>query len=323
MLYYRHILCSYLGGDTMRLDQLHYFEVLVQERSFRKAAEQLHITQPSLTASIKALEKELDTQLLLRNTHGISLTEEGKKVLLFAKEVLGSYQMLWSSIHPEHSTLTGTMTVTAPKFFCELALEQFLGHFRTKYPQTKVRLFQEEYHTTLNQGLVAGGSISITSRMSAEQDDFCTDGMLVLDEEFFDTQYEYIPLFTDTVGICIAKSSSLSEVTNLYPCDIDHNQHPATVFPVRLTVIADEVLLASNNPLLHVDAILRDDAYCLLPYFVYRHYFSQERAIVFRPFDNNITITWYLLHQKDTSLTVLEETFIDELQHFLTHMKFK
>ena len=307
----------------MRLDQLHYFEVLVQEHSFRKAAEQLHITQPSLTTSIKALEKELDTQLLLRNTHGISLTEDGKKVLLFAKEVLGSYQMLWSSIHPEQSTLTGMITIIAPKFFCELALEHFLVHFRTKYPQVKVRLLQEDYHATPNHGLVSGGSISIASRMSAEQDDFCTDGMLVLDEDFFDAQYEYIPLFTDTVGICIAKFSSLAEVTNLYPCDIDHSKHPATTFPIGGAALADEVLLASNNPLLHIDAMLRDDAYCLLPYFVYRHCFSQERAIVFRPFDNNITITWYLLHQKDTSLNALVQTFIDELQHYLTHMKFK
>ena len=42
--------------------------------------EQLHISQPSLTASIKAMEKELDTPLLIRDTRNFVLTEEGKQV---------------------------------------------------------------------------------------------------------------------------------------------------------------------------------------------------------------------------------------------------
>ena len=64
----------------LRLEQLFYFEVLAQENSFNKAAAKLHIAQPSLTANIKSLENELNKTLLIRNTRGFSLTEDGKHI---------------------------------------------------------------------------------------------------------------------------------------------------------------------------------------------------------------------------------------------------
>ena len=61
----------------MDLKQLNYFVTIVDHRSFSKAAEKLHISQPSLSNAVKSLESELGFQILDRNTRNIELTEAG------------------------------------------------------------------------------------------------------------------------------------------------------------------------------------------------------------------------------------------------------
>lgn len=61
----------------MDLKQLTYFVAIVDHKSFSKAAQSLHISQPSLSNAVKSLERELDLQILDRNTRNIELTEAG------------------------------------------------------------------------------------------------------------------------------------------------------------------------------------------------------------------------------------------------------
>lgn len=61
----------------MDLKQLNYFVTIVEHKSFSKAAQKLHISQPSLSNAVKSLENELGFQILDRNTRNIELTEAG------------------------------------------------------------------------------------------------------------------------------------------------------------------------------------------------------------------------------------------------------
>ena len=61
----------------MELRLLRYFLTVAKEQSFTKAAEQLHITQPTLSRQLAAFEKELGIDLFLRNGKKISLTDGG------------------------------------------------------------------------------------------------------------------------------------------------------------------------------------------------------------------------------------------------------
>ena len=61
----------------MELRLLRYFLTVAKEQSFTKAAEQLHITQPTLSRQMAAFEEELGITLFVRNGKKISLTEEG------------------------------------------------------------------------------------------------------------------------------------------------------------------------------------------------------------------------------------------------------
>lgn len=61
----------------MDLRVLRYFLTVAKEQSFTKAAKQLHITQPTLSRQLAALEAELGVTLFDRGGHGITLTNEG------------------------------------------------------------------------------------------------------------------------------------------------------------------------------------------------------------------------------------------------------
>ena len=72
----------------MKLTQLQYFMCISECGSFTKAAEQLHITQPSLSKAIAELEVEAGTILLLRTKSGVQLTQEGQIVLEQVRNIL-------------------------------------------------------------------------------------------------------------------------------------------------------------------------------------------------------------------------------------------
>lgn len=69
------------GGNPMEIRVLQYFLAIVREQSIIRAAESLHLSQPTLSTQIKNMEEELGKQLLIRGTKGsrkVTLTEEGR-----------------------------------------------------------------------------------------------------------------------------------------------------------------------------------------------------------------------------------------------------
>src|SRR5260370_16709073 len=72
----------------MELRHLRYFIAVAEALSFTKAAENLHLAQPSLTRQIKDLEAEIEVRLIDRSGKRISLTQEGESFLLDARRLL-------------------------------------------------------------------------------------------------------------------------------------------------------------------------------------------------------------------------------------------
>lgn len=78
----------------MKREQLQQFLEIVDAGSINKAAEKLYITQPSLSRSMKSLEKKMGKQLLERTAHGIKLTSTGKIFYNYARGILSQFNML-------------------------------------------------------------------------------------------------------------------------------------------------------------------------------------------------------------------------------------
>ena len=76
----------------MELRQLAYFEAVVRHGGFSRAAEQLHVAQPAVSAQIRRLELELGTALLERTTRRVRLTPAGELVLTRARSALAQVE---------------------------------------------------------------------------------------------------------------------------------------------------------------------------------------------------------------------------------------
>lgn len=72
----------------MKINQLKNFLAIVDYGSINKAAERLYISQPALSRSIQALEKEMGKELLIRSNHGVSLTPTGRLLYYYSQSIL-------------------------------------------------------------------------------------------------------------------------------------------------------------------------------------------------------------------------------------------
>ena len=79
----------------MTLIQLKYIFTIAETKSLNKAAEQLYVSQPSLTNALKELEKEIGITIFFRSGRGVTLTNDGVEFLTYAREIRSFHPALF------------------------------------------------------------------------------------------------------------------------------------------------------------------------------------------------------------------------------------
>ena len=128
----------------MNLKQLEAFVKVAETKSFSEAAKQLFLTQPTISAHVSALEKELNTCFLIRNTRGVELSESGKELYAYAVQMLEIEKTIkgrfGKEIKPEGNVLRiGASTVPA-----QYILPNVMSTFHAEYPSEKLKLFETD-----------------------------------------------------------------------------------------------------------------------------------------------------------------------------------
>jgi DNA-binding transcriptional LysR family regulator len=93
----------------MFIRQMTYLVALAREKHFGRAAEKCCVTQPTLSAGIKALERELDMRLVIREPRFTGLTPEGERVVEWAGQIISDYESLKQDVEGFRSGLKGTL----------------------------------------------------------------------------------------------------------------------------------------------------------------------------------------------------------------------
>src|SRR5690606_10927114 len=83
-----------MSAKRPTIKQLEYFVAVAKASNFRKAAQKLEISQPTLTLQIAAMEAEMGMQLFDRSRAGTLLTPAGRELLPLARDILEHYQQL-------------------------------------------------------------------------------------------------------------------------------------------------------------------------------------------------------------------------------------
>ncbi len=99
----------------MRIQQLQYLEKIVESGSINEAAKALFLSQPSLSNAIKELEQEMDLQLLVRQKSGVSLTNEGREFMIYARQILDQVKLMEAK-YKQHTVRKQAFSVSAQHY---------------------------------------------------------------------------------------------------------------------------------------------------------------------------------------------------------------
>ena len=127
----------------MELRQLRYFTRAAETLNFSDAAKSLNIAQSSLSQQIKQLEDELGTQLFIRTSHCIRLTEAGEVMLPFALRTIHEAEACTDRIHDLQKLLTGTLNIGVTHSFSPILTESVIS-FMKMYPGIKLNIVYKQ-----------------------------------------------------------------------------------------------------------------------------------------------------------------------------------
>ena len=141
----------------MELRLLRYFLTVAKEQSFTKAAEQLHITQPTLSRQMAAFEENLGVTLFIRTGKKISLTDEGILLKRRALEILNLEEKTLEELKGKEEVVEGTVTIGCGEFAAVETLAKICKTYKEKYSLVQIALHTATADTVyemMNKGLV-------------------------------------------------------------------------------------------------------------------------------------------------------------------------
>lgn len=120
----------------MELRVLNYFLIVAREENITKAAQILHITQPTLSRQLMQLEDELGVKLFKRSNHKVILTEDGILLRRRAQEIVALAEKTKNEFRMEEN-LSGEITIGSGEYKCSRLLADIIASFRERNPLVK------------------------------------------------------------------------------------------------------------------------------------------------------------------------------------------
>lgn len=144
----------------MELRQLQYTLQIAEEKNFSRAADKLHIAQPSLSQQLSKLEQELGVKLFQRNTSSVELTYSGASFIQHARKILDAVEQLRQEMDDISQLRAGRVVVGSMPITGSHLLPYVLPAFKEAYPDIQITLRED---TSLNlERLTAGGGTDLS-----------------------------------------------------------------------------------------------------------------------------------------------------------------
>ena len=187
----------------MELRTLRYFLAAAQEENITKAADILHVTQPTLSRQMMDLERELGVTLMLRGKNGLTLTDDGIFFRQRAQEIVELADRLEKSFVERQNNISGMVVIGASETVGSQTLARLIKEFSGKYPAVQFTLYNETVDNIkdrLDKGLVDIG---------------------LLLEPVDVTKFDYVRLSQqDTWGLLVRDDHPLTEKESLTADDV-------------------------------------------------------------------------------------------------------
>lgn len=188
----------------MNLNQLHYFKILARYEHYGRAAQELHISQPSLSKAIATMEEELGTCLFEKQGRNVALTKSGKHYLVYVENALSELERGKDYLRKEQSMAEG---------YIDLGIISTVEHEQIPL---WIQSFRETYHKKVFFSCVNGTSRQLLSGIKDERYDliFCT-------KIPNDPLVEFVPVFEQQLVAALPPHHPLAAKDSIDIMDLD------------------------------------------------------------------------------------------------------
>lgn len=204
----------------MELRVLRYFLTVAREQNITRAANLLHITQPTLSRQLMQLEEELNTQLFIRGKNQISLTEEGMLLRRRAEDIIDLADKMEKEFANREELISGDIFIGSGETEAMRLMADVMRDFHEQYPFTNFHMFSgnaDDIKEKIDKGLI--------------------DLALLMEPVELD-KYDYIRLpYQETWGILTRKDSVLAQKDVVTPMDLRNENLIIT----RRSIVQNEI----------------------------------------------------------------------------------
>lgn len=135
----------------MNLKQLEAFVQVSESGSFSKAAKELFLTQPTISAHISSLEKELNVRLFIRNTKEVSLSDDGTDLYRYAKQITDLEKAIEERFYMDSDDGKHFITIAASTIPAQYLLPKVLMCYRERYPKEQIKIMETDSSEVVTQ----------------------------------------------------------------------------------------------------------------------------------------------------------------------------
>ena len=292
-----------ITGGAMELRTVRYFLAVAREENMTRAAEMLHVTQPTLSKALKALEDELGKKLFERHSFSISLTEEGTLLRDRAEDLV----MMADKIEKEFISLDD---IAGGELFLGLA-----ESYQIKYIAKAIRELKERC-PKLRYNITSGDTEQVADKLQKGLLDF-----VVLAEEPDTKKYDFLPLpEADIWGVILPAEDPLAKMKSIKAkdliglplfCSWQAWEHE---IPLWAGEAFSSLRLEGSFRLSYNGAIFAKSGLGYLLTFDKLIDVSPESGLVFRPLSPKLETKLYLVWKKFQAHTPIAERFLEQIK---------
>lgn len=269
----------------MDLRQLEYFYTVSSLKNFTKAAQVLHVSQPSVSKAVQALELELKVQLFDRNRKNLGLTDAGQIFLIHAKKILDDVKIAQISMERFQGDDAGVIHFGVPPMVESYLFPNFFIKFQSNTPDILIDL-QEcsdsvEVHEKLEDGTLDFGIVYLKAGEALE------NSITLLDDEFY---------------LCLPKNHKLVDEEKISFTSLRKEKfilQPEGTFQNFITIqraanagFSPEILLITSQLKTIKDLVANNAAVSLLPKFAIINSKNFNFLPVDPPIKFSVALTW-------------------------------
>lgn len=275
-------------------DKKNYIYAIYKEKSFSKASKKLYISQPSLSAIIQKVEKQLQTTIFDRSSSPISLTDFGQKYIAAVEQIYDIEKELTNYISDLNDSHSGSFSLGCNSVYISYILPKYIFEFSKAYPNIRIQLM--ENNTENLQKKISNNELDLILDNTTLSDP-------MLEKYYFATEHLILAVPQNF------KSNQIASPYKLTYSDILNNNHlKDDIKPVPLSIFKDDPFIAMT---LGNDTRERSDN-------IFKHFHISPTIL----FEFNQLSTVFNVASSGSACCIVSDALIKNLNHCVENVCF-